>query len=167
MEKRKIFKPAMLKPTNIEKEKVSKKKRDTNKITEISEKLNDEKWDFNIFLDTTVMIPGLVVYVVGKVSANKRIPWDTYRPEPRIITAIHDNGVNKGTLFMTYEHHIEKESKYDADKNYFGRVVSEEKIIYSPLTKDHAEYICKLLNIQSKQMYMNNKKRMLHQQKTN
>ncbi len=117
-------------------------------IRSISEKLN-KNWGFNIFSDTTVILPGLVVYVVDKIEPTEKIPYTTYKPAPRIIVSVHNNGVNGGTVFITYEHKLNREMNFQ--QHY--KLVSEYEVIYSPLTKTHAEYICRLLNFQSKQAY--------------
>ena len=117
-------------------------------IRSISEKLN-KNWGFSIFSDTTVILPGLIVYVVDKVEPTDKIPYTTYKPAPRIVVSVHNNGVNGGTVFITYEHKLNRETNFQ--QNY--KIVSEYEVIYSPLTKTHAEYICRLLNFQSKQAY--------------
>ena len=43
--------------------------------------------------------------------------------------------------------------------------MSEDEVIYSPLTKEHADYICLLLNIQSKQVYTKYLKEKAKQEK--
>jgi len=135
------------------------------RIRKISEDLNSQEWGFEIFTDTTMMVPGLVVYVIEEVEPTDKKPYVTYKPAPRIITEIHDNGVNKGTMFLTYVHRVS--TKPDFNKRRDEQVIADKELIYSPLTKPHAEYICKLLNLQSKQTYLQNvKKAMAMKEKT-
>ena len=140
--------------------KSTKKKR----IGKISEKLNDDEslWGFNIFADSRQMLPGMVVYVIDKIEPTDAVPYVTYKPAMRIITEIQDNGVNNGTVFLSYTHKIAPISTYHSVQHNKPRVVSENDVIYSPLTKEHAEYVCKLLNLQSKQMYMAALKQTTH-----
>lgn len=159
--KRKITKVGGLKSTGLSsvvkdqnQEKPKQEKRKV--IKKLSEDLNDELGGFAYYRDTSYLIPGLVVYVVEKVEPNKNTPWVTYRPEPRVIVNIHDNGVNNGTIFWTYSHQVVAAPNFDRDKT---QVVSVEETIFSPLTKKHAEYICKLLNADSKYTYIKSKKR--------
>lgn len=118
-------------------------------VRKVTEDLNKYVQNLTVFIDTTKMTPGLVCYVIEKIAPTDKKPYVTYRPTPRVITQIHDNGVNGGTIFFTYNHKVEK------NQNFVGTsyAVSEDQAIYSPLTKEHADYICKLLNIQSKQVY--------------
>ena len=122
-------------------------------IRKISEDLNDREWDFDVFLDTRKIMPGMVVYTIESIAPTEKTRYVTYKPAPRIITEIQDNGVNNGTLFLTYSHEVMSIPTYRAIQNKEPQVVSKTEVIYSPLTKSHAEYICKLLNLQSKQMY--------------
>jgi len=126
----------------------SRVKKLPKRITKISEELNEYEWDFPIFTDTTKMLPGFVCYVVVQVAPSDKIPYVTYKPAARVITQIHDSGVNQGTTFFTYSHQVVR-SFIDTKPT----VISEEEVIYSPLTKEHAEYMCKLLNAQSKNLY--------------
>ena len=126
-----------------------------DKITKISEDLNNLKWDFTLYMDTTKLLPGFIVYVIGKRPPTAEKPYITYKPEPRVVSSIHDSGINGGTVFFTYSHRIEKPQSITKSETDFT-VVSEEDVIYSPLTKGHAEYICKLLNLQSKRLYEKN-----------
>lgn len=135
-----------------------------DKVTKISEELNNCSWDFNIYADTTKLLPGFIVYVIGKRTPNKEIPYITYKPEPRVITSIHDSGVNGGTVFFTYSHQVVKPQSITKGEKDF-QVVSDEDVIYSPLTKGHAEYICKLLNLQSKRLYEKNLLKITNQEK--
>ena len=128
---------------------------DWDKITKISEELNKVKWDFTLYMDTTKLLPGFIVYVIGKRPPTAEKPYITYKPEPRVVSSIHDSGINGGTVFFTYSHRIEKPQSITKSETDFT-VVSEEDVIYSPLTKGHAEYICKLLNLQSKRLYEKN-----------
>ena len=122
-------------------------------IRKISEELNEREWDFDVFLDTRKIMPGMVVYVIEQIAPTEKIPYVTYKPVPRIITEVQDNGVNNGTLFLTYYHKVVSVPTYNPSQNKVPQVISESEIIYSPLTKAYAEYICKLLNLQSKQTY--------------
>ena len=123
-----------------------------DKITKISETLNDSRWEFDLYTDTTKLLPGFIVYIVGKRAPTKETPYVTYKPEPRVIVSIHDSGVNGGTMFFTYSHNVERAPVF-AKGNQEFQITSEEDTIYSPLTHGHAEYICKLLNLQSKRLY--------------
>ena len=118
------------------------------RIRKLSEDLN-VNWGFTIFSDTTTILPGLICYTVEKVEPTDKIPYTTYKPAPRVIVSVHNTGVNGGTVFITYDHKLS--GKTDFNQSY--KLVSEYEVIYSPLTKIHAEYICKLLNFQSKQAY--------------
>lgn len=124
------------------------------KVTKLSEDLNDAPWawNFSMYIDTTKLCPGVIVYVIGKRPPTDEKPYVTYKPEPRVVSSIHDSGVNGGTVFFTYTHQIEKPQSITKGEKDF-KVVSEEDVIYSPLTKGHAEYICKLFNLQSKRLY--------------
>ena len=115
----------------------------------ITENLNKLAADLTVFVDTTSMGPGLVCYTIEKIEPTTKKPYITYRPTPRVITQVHDSGVNGGTIFFSYNH---KFIKSDPIKNNY-KVVSEDEVIYSPLTKQQADYICQLLNIQSKLLY--------------
>ena len=108
-----------------------------------------------MYTDTTKLLPGFIVYVVGKREPTKDKPYITYKPEPRVIASIHDSGVNGGTVFFTYSHRVVKPQSITKNETDF-QVIAEEDVIYSPLTKGHAEYICKLLNLQSKRLYEKN-----------
>ena len=123
-----------------------------DKVTKLSEDLNDYNWNFFRWGDTTALAPGVIVYVLGTRGPTKEKPYITYKPEPRVITSIHDNGVNGGTMFFTYTHEIVRPQSITKGENEF-QVVSTEEVIYSPLTKAHAERLCKLLNLQSKRLY--------------
>ena len=120
------------------------------KVRKVTEDLNDNVTELSVFLDTTKMMPGLVCYVIEKIAPTQKKPYVTYRPTPRVITSVHDSGVNGGTIFFTYNHKISKNQSFDGSYS----VVSEDEVIYSPLTKEHADYICRLLNIQSRQVYI-------------
>jgi len=125
-----------------------------NKVTKLSEELNNARWawNFDMYIDTTKLQPGVIVYVIGKREPTPEKPYITYKPEPRVVSSIHDSGVNGGTMFFTYTHRIEKPQSITKGEQDFT-VVSDEDVIYSPLTKGHAEYICRLLNLQSKRLY--------------
>lgn len=118
-------------------------------VHKITEDLNKYVHKLTVFVDTTKMMPGLVCYAIEKVAPNDKKPYVTYRSTPRVISQIHDNGVNGGTIFFTYNHKVEKNQSFTGS----SYTTSEDQAIYSPLTKEHADYICKLLNIQSKQVY--------------
>lgn len=134
-----------------------------DKVTKLSEELNDCNWDFTLYFDTTKLVPGFIVYVVGTRPPTTEKPYVTYKPEPRVIFSIHDSGVNGGTVFFTYSHRIEKPQSITKGEKDF-QVVSEVDIIYSPLTKEHAERICKLLNLQSKRLFEKNLLKIKEQQ---
>ncbi len=122
-------------------------------IRKISEELNERAWDFDIYADTRRIMPGMVVYVVEHIAPTEKIPYVTYRPSARIITEVQDNGVNNGTVFLTYCPKVVSVPTYHSAQHSEPQIISEHEVIYSPLLKDHAKYICKLLNLQSKQMY--------------
>ena len=124
-------------------------------VTKLSEELNNSDWDFPVYVDTTKLLPGFIVYVIGKRPPTEGKPYITYKPEPRVVSSIHDSGVNGGTVFFTYSHRIEKAQSITKGEKDF-QVTAEEDVIYSPLTKAHAEYICRLLNLQSKRLYEKN-----------
>ena len=128
-----------------------------NNVTKLSEDLNEAPWawNFTLYNDTTQLVPGMIVYVVGKRAPTAEKPYITYKPEPRVISSIHDSGVNGGTVFFTYSHRIEKPQSYTRGNLDFT-VVSDEQEILSPLTYKHAEFICRLLNLQSKRLYDKN-----------
>lgn len=124
-------------------------------VRKISERLNGNIAGLKVFLDTREIYPGTVVYVVDKVPPTDTVPYMTYKPAPRIITEVQDdNGVNNGTVFLTYTPKVATVATYHSQQHNKPQVISETDVIYSPLTKEHAEYVCKLLNVQSKQMYM-------------
>ena len=125
-------------------------------IRKISEDLNDDakRWaSFTVYGDTRQIKPGAVVYVVEKIEPNEKTPWVTYRPAERIITEVQDNGVNNGTVFLSYAPKVASVSTYYTPQHNAPQIISEHDVIYSPLTKAHAEFVCKLLNLQSKTMY--------------
>jgi len=154
--KHKITKVGGLKPTGLDSQEQEKPKQEKRKvIKKLSEDLNDEMGGFAYYSDTSYLIPGLVVYVVKKIEPSKKTPWVTYRPEPRVIVSIHENGVSNGSMFWTYSHQAVGAPDFDRNKK---QVISEEETIYSPLTKKHAEYICRLLNVDSKYTYIKSKK---------
>ena len=137
-----------------------------DKVTKLTEDLNNARWAWNfaMYIDTTKLSPGVIVYVIGKRQPTDKKPYVTYKPEPRVVSSIHDSGVNGGTVFFTYTHKIEKpQSITKSEKDFY--IVSDEDVIYSPLTKDHAEYICKLLNLQSKRLYEKHLLKIQQQQK--
>jgi hypothetical protein len=125
-----------------------------DKVTKLSEDINEAPWAWNFigYKDTTQLVPGMIVYVVGQRAPTDEKPYITYKPEPRVISSIHDSGVNGGTVFFTYSHRIEKPQSYTRGKFDF-KVVADEDVIYTPLTYDHAKLICRLLNLQSKRLY--------------
>ena len=119
-------------------------------IYKISEKLNERYFDFQVYTDTTSIMPGMVVYQVEKINPTQKTPYVKYKPTPYIIVAVHDNGVNGGTLFMTYSHKTNKPFDFG---NSGPQIISEYEVIYSPLTLGQAKYVCRLLNLQSRQAY--------------
>lgn len=125
-------------------------------IRTISEAINTDKdrWEsFNVFSDTRDISPGMVVYVIEKIEPNEKVPYVTYKPSERIITEVQDNGVNNGTVFLTYTPKITSVATYCKPQHNAPQIISESDVIYSPLTKAHAEFVCKLLNLQSKKLY--------------
>lgn len=125
-------------------------------IRKISEKINhdEDRWQsFNIFLDTRDIAPGMIVYVIEKIEPNEKIPYVTYTPSERIITEVQDNGVGNGTVFLSYAPKVASVSTYYTPQHNAPQIISEHDVIYSPLTKAHAEFVCKLLNLQSKTLY--------------
>jgi hypothetical protein len=124
-------------------------------IRKISDEYNICISNVYAFEDTTQIKPGMVVYVVTKIDPNRKKPWVTYKPTPRIITQVHDSGVNGGTIFFTYDHNF-----IETPLNGFRSVVSEDHVIYSPLTRQHADYICTLLNAQSRILYRHKMKKL-------
>ena len=135
-----------------------------NNVTKLSEEINEAPWAWNFiaYTDTTKLMPGMIVYIIGQRAPTDEKPYITYKPEPRVISSIHDSGVNGGTVFFTYSHRIEKSQSYTRGKFDF-KVVADEDVIYSPLTKGHAEFICRLLNLQSKRLYDKNLLKMQQQ----
>lgn len=128
-------------------------------VRNLTEDLNDLTSELSVFVDTTKMLPGLVCYVIEKIAPTSKKPYVTYHPVPRVITQVHDSGVNGGTIFFTYNHKISRSQNFNGETS----VVSEDEVIYSPLTKEHADYICKLLNIQSKQVYLKHMRELAKQ----
>ena len=94
-------------------------------------------------------------------------PFVTYRPSPRIITQIHDNGVKGGTIFLTYEHKFVQHMNFNNTEKGYGQVISETEVLYSPLTKEQADYICNLLNAQSKILYKQKMKEIVKAKQIN
>lgn len=135
-------------------------------MPKISEKINDMNWKFNMYIDTTKLIPGFVIYVISKQEPTEKRPWTVYKYEPRVITSIHDSGVNGGTVFFTYSHEFVHPLSLGGakDKNVF-QVVSNEDSIYSPLTREHAQLICAELNSQSRSLYLSHLAKMKQQEK--
>ena len=134
-----------------------------DKVTKLSEELNDAAWKFPVYADTTKLLPGYIVYIIGKRPPTAEKPYVTYKPEPRVVSSIHDSGVNGGTTFFTFSHRIVKPQSITKGEKDF-QVVAEEDVIYSPLTKGHAEYICRLLNLQSKRLWEKNLLKITNQQ---
>jgi len=123
-------------------------------ISRISEKINGMLWNFDMYIDTTKLAPGVVIYVISKQKPTSQRPWTVYKYEPRVITSIHDSGVNGGTVFFTYSHEFVQPLSLSNTKNKNDfQVVSEEDTIYSPLTREHAQFICAELNSQSRSLY--------------
>ena len=127
----------------------------------INENLNKLAKELTVFVDTTNMGPGLVCHTIEKIDPTPQKPYVTYKSTPRVITQVHDSGVNGGTIFFSYKH---KFIKSDPLKNDYN-VISEDEIIYSPLTKQQAVYICDLLNLQSKLLYEEKLKEIAKQNK--
>ena len=144
-------------------------KKPSKNIRSIKEDLNERLGDLEMFIDTTKMAAGMVSYTIKKIAPSRKKPYATYVPEARIITQIHDNGVNGGTIFFTYAHKFIRSVDFNGEKE--AKVDSESEALYTPLTKVHAEYICKLLNVQSRLFYKKQMKELLcaeqsRQQKT-
>lgn len=159
----KVFKPAVIKPTDIGKEKSIDKK----KISKgLSEGLNEEFIDLSV-QDTTKLVPGFVVYVIEKIEHNKVVPYDTFKPAPRMLISVYNNGVHNGTLCRAYSYTFVKNPNFEGynknsekdGKKYM--VIAKIEEFYSPLTKKQAEIMCKKLNAESKRIYsMGLKKKM-------
>ena len=135
------------------------------KFKKISEDMNDiVMTEFAVYTDTTQIVPGFVVYGIERVSSK---PYDKFKPVPRVITGIHDNGVNNGQFFLTYKHEFVKNPDFKGykpkgktkEKEYM--VVAREEEFFSPLTKDQAVYICDVLNFQSQQAYLDGMKKVI------
>lgn len=139
------------------------------KIKKISEDLNGVSWNFPVYADTTKLLPGFVVYVIEKIDSK---PYDKFKPVAKVITEIHDNGVNHGQFFLTYNHEFIKNPDFKGykpkgktkEKEYI--VVSKEEEFFSPLTKEQATYMCDLLNFQAKQAYVQGINKILKTKKT-
>ena len=130
-------------------------------IQKISENLNDMNWGFDMYIDTTKLAPGIVIYVISSQPPTPQRPWTVYKYEPRVITSIHDSGVNGGTVFFTYSHSFVQQLSFSKSKDNDGfQVVSNEDSIYSPLTKGHAQFICAELNSQSRSLYQSHLEKM-------
>lgn len=124
-------------------------------MAKISEKTNEMNWPFDMYIDTTKLIPGFVIYIISKQKPTKQRPWTVYKYEPRVITSIHDSGVNGGTVFFTFSHEIVQPLSLPGGKNENEfQIISDEDSIYSPLTKEHAQFICAELNSQSRSLYL-------------
>lgn len=121
------------------------------KIRKLSEDLNANFRNCRIY-DPNVLTAGLIVYSIETVEPSIKCPYATYKPSIRVITGIHGTDSNNGCVFFSYKPKVSQEIKY-GKKNVF--VYSEPDTFYTPLTKQQAEYICKLLNFQSKQFYKN------------
>ena len=133
------------------------------RITKLSERLNDWQWDFEMYTDTTQLVPGLVIYVIDTIAPTDKRPYVTYRPSPRVIAEIRDSGVNNGTSFFVYNHNVVQKPEFKTLHKF--NVVSELEIVYSPLTKGHAAYLCKLFNFQSRKTYLEYAKQMKERRK--
>ena len=153
--------------SNAEPQKIKPYKR--RKFKKISEDMNDiVMTEFAVYTDTTQIVPGFVVYGIEKVSSK---PYDKFKPVPRVVTGIHDNGVNNGQFFLTYRHDFVKNPDFKGykpkgktkEKEYM--VVAREEEFFSPLTKDQAIYMCDVLNLQSKQAYLEGMKKILKNEK--
>ena len=152
---------------NTEPQKIEPYKR--RKFKKISEELNYiVENEIIVYTDTTRIVPGHIVYGIEKVSSK---PYDKFRPIPRCVTGVHDNGVNNGQFFLTYMYDFIKNPDFRGykpkgktkEKEYI--VVAKEEEFFSPLTKDQAAYICDVLNSQSKQMYLEGMKKVLKNEK--
>ena len=133
----------------------------SKKIPYISERLNYNIGEITMFVDTRKIDPGLVCYTIEKIEPTASRPWVKYVPSARIIAQIHDSGVNGGTMFLSYKHKVVRTGQFENAP----QIVSEDDVFYSPLTKEHALYVCKLLNVQSKNEYIKEMKRLMKEAK--
>ena len=108
-----------------------------------------------IYLDTTNIIPGVQVWIIEPIKPSEKVPYTTFRPVPRIVTQVHNNGVNGGTVFMSYKPEIYTDIM---DRNH--RVEAIEHTFYSPLTKEQAIIVCRKLNNQMKHFYEKNMQKL-------
>lgn len=158
--RKKIFKSAVIKPTDIGKEKELDKKKKPRRPKGLSEELNEELPGLLVRQDTTKLVPGFVVYVIEKIEHNRVIPYDTFKPSPRMLISVYNNGINNGTLCEAYSYKFVKNPDFEGynknsekdGKKYM--VVAEIEEFYSPLTKKQAEIMCKELNAESKRIYL-------------
>ncbi|MFQ6739325.1 MAG: hypothetical protein ACLRFJ_01485 [Alphaproteobacteria bacterium] len=125
-----------------------REKNDTELLSEDFE--NEALNNIPVYLDTRNLTPGMVVYTVVPTDPTSEVPYTVYHIEPRVIAQIYDSGVNGGTIFITYSHYVSKVVGYDSQI----QIKCEENILYSPLTKEHAEYVAKKLTEQSKLLYL-------------
>lgn len=105
-----------------------------------------------VYIDTSTMLPGLLVYTIEEIKPSREIPYSTFRVVPRVIVEVYNSGVNQGITLMSYEPSLEKEIGFHKEGKY--KVKSKVVSFYSPLTKEQAEYICKNLNEQHKNFYI-------------
>ena len=130
-------------------------------IQKISEELNRCANGLETFSDKFKIAPGIICYTIDKIDPTIKKPYVTYKPVPCVVTQIHENGANGGTVFFTCSHKFVKSVDFNGNGSY--TVVSEEKAFFTPLTKKHAIYVCKILNSQSRIFYM---QQIRKQQKT-
>ena len=138
------------------------KRRNFKKISEDLNRIVEN--EVIVYADTTRIVPGHIVYGIEKVSSK---PYDKFKPVPRVVTGVHDNGVNNGQFFLTYKHEFVKNPDFKGykpksktkEKEYI--VVAREEEFFSPLTKDQATYMCDVLNSQSKQAYLKGMEKIL------
>lgn len=119
---------------------------------EEQDRLDNEK-ELNslmIFSDSSQLIPGYVVYIIEEIKPNKDKPYSTFRPVPRVITQIINSSDSKnGSVFLSYKPIIQKDPAFNDNI----MVKAEEDSFYTPLTKEQATYVCKILNEQMKHYY--------------
>ena len=128
-------------------------------IRKISEDLNKYVFKWPIYPDTTEIRPGMVVYVIDQIQPTPKKPWVTYVSNPTIITQIHDNGVNGGTVFLTYDHKFVRTMDFGETQPF--KVVSEDRAIYTPYTKEVGDGVCAFLNAQSRILYRQKMKELM------
>lgn len=128
-------------------------------IRKISEKLNEYVFKWPVYTNTTTIRPGMIVYTIDQIQPTVKKPWVSYVSTPRIITQVHDNGVNGGTVFLTYDHKFVRTMDFGETQPY--KVVSEDRAIYTPYTKEVGDGVCAFLNAQSRILYRQKMKKLM------